>query len=52
VVGLHDGVPPDELGRATRDVTAAAVAAFVPTLVDRGFACVTVSELLSSGADR
>lgn len=51
VVGLHDGVPPDELDRATRDVTAAAVAAFVPTLLDRGFACVTVSELLS-GADR
>ena len=46
VIGLHDGFPPDEVDGATRDATVAAVATLVPTLLDRGFECVTASALL------
>jgi peptidoglycan-N-acetylglucosamine deacetylase len=50
VVGLHDGVPPDEAVGVTREATVAAVAKLVPTLIDRGVECITAAELLG-GAD-
>jgi peptidoglycan/xylan/chitin deacetylase (PgdA/CDA1 family) len=46
VVGLHDGVPPDEHEGATRGPTVAAVAKLVPALAERGYGCVTASDLL------
>ena len=48
IVGLHDGVPPDEGDGCTRDATVAAVAKLVPTLRERGFEFVTASELLGT----
>jgi len=50
IVGLHDGVPPDEADGRTRDATVAAVATLVPTLRERGFECVTASELLAGAS--
>ncbi len=54
IVGLHDGVPPDEVaashGTVTRTATVEAVATFVPRLRERGYECVTASSLLD--ADR
>ena len=49
IVGLHDGIPPaTRTPGGTRQATADAIAAIVPRLVDRGFALVTASELLSA----
>ena len=50
VVGLHDGVPPDEGEGVSREATVAAVEKLVPTLIERGFDCVTASELLGGAA--
>jgi len=48
IVCLHDGIPPREpTGTPTREPTVAAVRAVVPELVRRGFALVTVTELLA-----
>jgi len=46
IVCLHDGVSPTNTGTASRAVTAAAVAALLPILLERGLRPVTVSELL------
>jgi peptidoglycan/xylan/chitin deacetylase (PgdA/CDA1 family) len=46
IVLLHDGVPRDESAR-TRQPTVDAVARLLPALGDRGYTCVTVSELLN-----
>jgi chitooligosaccharide deacetylase len=48
IVGLHDGYPPREGqgGALTREVTVAAVATFLPRLVENGYECVTASSLL------
>ena len=47
VVGLHDGVPPHMHGRGiSRQPTVDALALIMPRLDERGFACVTASELL------
>jgi peptidoglycan/xylan/chitin deacetylase (PgdA/CDA1 family) len=46
IVCLHDGVAPTNTGTSTRAVTAAAVAALLPILIERGLQPVTVSELL------
>jgi chitooligosaccharide deacetylase len=46
VIGLHDGVPPDELADASRATTVEALASFLPRLRERGFDCVTASALL------
>lgn len=48
VIGLHDGVPPDELADGSRAATVEALAAFLPRLRERGFDCVTASALLDS----
>ncbi len=49
IVGLHDGIPPGtRTPSGTRQATADAIASIVPRLVDRGFALVTASELLSA----
>jgi len=48
IVGLHDGVPPDDGDEApSRRPTVEAVAIMLPQLVDRGFACVTASTVLA-----
>lgn len=44
VIGLHDGVPPSS--RRTQKATVAALAEILPRLSDRGFACVTASDVL------
>jgi chitooligosaccharide deacetylase len=50
VLGLHDGIPPDEQEGASRAVTVEAVATFLPRLRERGYECVTASSLLGTGA--
>jgi peptidoglycan/xylan/chitin deacetylase (PgdA/CDA1 family) len=47
IVCLHDGVSPGEPDGATRQPTVEAVRRLVPELAGRGFALVTVSELLA-----
>jgi peptidoglycan/xylan/chitin deacetylase (PgdA/CDA1 family) len=49
IVGLHDGIPPDELEApgASRAATVEAVAAFLPRLRERGYESVTASSLLA-----
>lgn len=50
VIGLHDGIPPSEAGSGvSRQSTVDAVATIVPRLAERGFRCVTASELLDGG---
>lgn len=51
IVGLHDGVSPDERDSNSRDVTVEAVKQLVPGLLERGLQPVTVSQLLSPRAD-
>jgi chitooligosaccharide deacetylase len=47
VIGLHDGIPPHMRGRGiSRQPTVDALALIMPRLSERGFACVTASELL------
>ncbi len=51
IVGLHDGVAPNELaGEPSRQATLDAIAILVPRLVERGFECVTVETLLGVAA--
>lgn len=52
IVMLHDGVPPSESSSATvsRQPTVDAVAQLVPALLSRGYALLTVSDLLSERA--
>lgn len=51
IVGLHDGAPPNGSEAGTsRQPTVDAVAIIVPRLRERGFACVTASELLGAAA--
>ncbi len=46
VIGLHDGVPPQEAAEAvTRQATVDALALILPRLAERGLTCVPVSEL-------
>jgi peptidoglycan/xylan/chitin deacetylase (PgdA/CDA1 family) len=47
IVCLHDGIAPGNRGTRTREVTAAALSALVPALLERGLRPVTVSELLA-----
>ena len=51
IVGLHDGIPPEEAENpeASRAVTVETVATFLPRLVERGYECVTASQLLDGG---
>lgn len=48
IVGLHDGIPPEEAAApgASRQATVDAVAVIVPRLRERGYECVTASMLL------
>jgi peptidoglycan/xylan/chitin deacetylase (PgdA/CDA1 family) len=48
IVGLHDGIPPEEADApgASRQATVDAVAVIVPRLRERGYECVTASMLL------
>jgi peptidoglycan/xylan/chitin deacetylase (PgdA/CDA1 family) len=46
IVCLHDGVAPGNTGTTSRAVTAEAVTALVPALLERGLRPTTVSELL------
>ena len=51
VIGLHDGVPPTEVRPdRTRAATVAALAVVLPRLAERGYRCVTASELLGRGS--
>ena len=51
VVGQHDGMPPETIDSgADRQATVDAVAVALPRLRERGFECVTASELLGAGA--
>lgn len=48
IVGLHDGVPPQEdAGSITRQPTVDALAAVLPVLAQREVQCVTVSEAIT-----
>lgn len=44
VIGLHDGVPPGS--RRSQQATVAAIAQILPRLRDRGFECVSASDVL------
>jgi peptidoglycan/xylan/chitin deacetylase (PgdA/CDA1 family) len=47
MINLHDGVPPSEAGAGhSRQPTVDAVATIVPRLRERGYECVTASQLL------
>jgi peptidoglycan/xylan/chitin deacetylase (PgdA/CDA1 family) len=46
VIGLHDGVPPTS--RRSQQATVAAVAEILPRLRDRGFECVSASDVLGN----
>jgi peptidoglycan/xylan/chitin deacetylase (PgdA/CDA1 family) len=46
VIGLHDGVPPNTAHGRVQRATVQAVGEIVPRLLDRGFECVTASEIL------
>lgn len=51
VIGLHDGVPPKpgpEPVRRTQHATVEAVALILPRLRERGFTCVTATQLLGT----
>jgi chitooligosaccharide deacetylase len=49
VVGLHDGIPPDEDGpEATRQPTVEALGKVLPQLASRGLSCRSVSEVLAA----
>lgn len=46
IIGLHDGVPPQEAAEeVTRQPTVEALALILPRLAERGLTCVPVSEL-------
>jgi peptidoglycan/xylan/chitin deacetylase (PgdA/CDA1 family) len=49
IIGLHDGIPPAETREpgASRAATVDAVATFLPRLRQRGYECVTASDLLA-----
>lgn len=51
VIGLHDGIPVKEQGRRGQQTTVDAVAAILPRLLDRGFECVTASDILADPAN-
>jgi peptidoglycan/xylan/chitin deacetylase (PgdA/CDA1 family) len=46
IVGLHDGISPDERDSDSREVTVAAIKRLLPGLLERGLRPVTISDLL------
>lgn len=48
IVDLHDGMPPNSSGAASRQATVDAVALLLPELGERGYRPVTVSELITA----
>ncbi|CAN5682856.1 hypothetical protein BH18ACT13_BH18ACT13_10100 [soil metagenome] len=47
VIGLHDGISRKDQAQRGRQATVDAIAAILPRLSERGFQCVTASEILS-----
>jgi peptidoglycan/xylan/chitin deacetylase (PgdA/CDA1 family) len=47
IIGLHDGISPDERDTDSREVTVSAVKRLIPGLLERGLQPVTVSQLLA-----
>lgn len=50
IVDLHDGIPPGSRGAPTRRATVEAVAELLPQIRDRGYRCVTISQLVQAAA--